>query len=108
MNVNNFFNFSILLSHFIGAFFAILKFNYAVDIILYFLMVSFCVNIILKFGISMTVKYTEIKKGNRFSSNYDDHLERIRININDLEKESYTKITKIHDLKISKMVKRRK
>ena len=108
MNTDNFLNFSILFGCFISALFAILKFNHVVDIMLVFLMTAFCINIILKFGIALVVKYTMIKRKTNFSDDYDEHLEKLRISMNKLEKQSLAKIRSIYDLEINKMVHKKK
>lgn len=91
-----------------GAFFSILTFTHALDIILFFLMSSFCISIILKFGIALIVKYTDTSGGERFSEEYDDHIESVRVHINKLEKESMKKIANIHNLEINKIMQRRR
>ena len=91
-----------------GAFFAMLKFSHAIDIILFFAITSFCIAIILKFGISLIVQYSDLSKKESFSEDYDNHLEQVRIHINKLEKESKDRINKIHNLGIDKLMNKKR
>jgi len=105
MAVENFINFGVAISYFVGIFFAFLKFTYITDILLGSVIITSILIILISLCSTLVVKYTKVEDEDFLEKDiYETLLEDYKIKINK-KHANYESLSKnINDLDIRNMM----
>lgn len=105
MSIENFINFGVAISFFIGIFFSFLKFNFIIDILLGSFIIGCFSFVIITLGSTLVAEYLDFETKEYIEKDvYETVLEEYKVKINKKYSSFETLSESIHDMNIEDLV----